>query len=286
MDDKNIKLIAVDIDGTLVNSKKELTNRTKDVIRRACDKGIVVIPCTGRVASGIPEFITKELDIPYIISANGANIWDVKQKQSIYSEGMESKYAARMLAIIEEYDCFFDVFIAGSAFAEEDRLIISNRYVANNEFNQYVADTRYGVNNLKNFVIASNQQVEKINLFFHDLEIRSKVLQRLQPFSECQITSGIPTNIEITRKGIHKGQTLQNLAATYNITTDEIMAIGDGENDLDMLRIAGVSVAMENAVESVRRIVDYITKSNDEEGVAFAIENYAIGNYKVDSIKG
>lgn len=276
MKEKIIKLIAVDIDGTLVNSKKELSIRTKEVVCRAIDQGILVIPCTGRVASGIPKCITKELDISYIISANGANIWDVKQNQSIYSEGMDNKYAASMLAIIEEYDCFFDVFIAGSAFAEEERLSISNRYVGNNEFNKYIVDTRFGVIDLKNFVIASNQQVEKINLFFRDLEIRTKVLKRLQPFSECQISSGIPTNIEITRKGIHKGQTLQDLAATYNITTDEIMAIGDGENDLDMLGIAGVSVAMENAVESVRRIVDYVTKSNEEDGVAYAIEKYAL----------
>lgn len=277
MNDMNIKLIAVDIDGTLVNSKKELTNHTKEVVSKAIDNGILVIPCTGRVANGIPACITKELDIPYIISANGANVWDVKQNRCIYSDGMNNKYVASMLAIIEEYDCFFDVFIAGSAFSEEERLIISNRYVGNNEFNQYILNTRYGVNNLKNFVIASNQQVEKINLFFHDLEIRTKVLKRLQPFSECQISSGIPTNIEITKKGIHKGQTLQDLAARFNITTDEIMAIGDGENDLDMLGIAEVSVAMKNAVESVRRIVDYVTKSNDEDGVAYAIERY-IGN--------
>ncbi len=274
MNDKKIKLIAVDIDGTLVNSKKQLTSKTKEVVSRAIQDGILVIPCTGRVASGIPACITKELDIQYIISANGANVWDVKQKRSIYSEGMDNKYAACMLSIIEEYDCFFDVFIAGSAFAEEDRLIISNRYVGNNEFNQYIINTRYGVNNLKNFVIAGNQQVEKINLFFHDLEIRTKVLKRLQPFSECQISSGIPTNIEITRKGIHKGQTLKDLAARFNITTDEIMAIGDGENDLDMLEIAGVSVAMENGVDSVRRIADYVTKSNEADGVAYAIERF------------
>lgn len=273
---KNIKLIAVDIDGTLVNSKKELSQRTIKVVRQAIDKGILVIPCTGRVASGIPECITKELEIPYIISANGANIWDVKKNRSIYSEGMDNRYAASMLAIIEEYDCFFDVFIEGSAFAEEDRLIISNRYVGNNEFNQYIVNSRYGVKNLKDFVITGDRQVEKVNLFFNDLEIRSKVLKRLQAFSECQITSGIPTNIEITRKGINKGQTLKKLAATHNIMTDDIMAIGDGENDLDMLGIAGVSVAMENAIELVRMKVDYVTKDNDEDGVAYAIEKYAI----------
>lgn len=271
---KEIKLIAVDIDGTLVDSNKELSNYTKEVVSKAINAGILVIPCTGRVASGIPECITKELDIPYIISANGANVWDVKQDCLVYSEGMDNKYAAGILANIEEYDCLYDVFIAGAAFAEEERLIISNRYVSSESFNQYILDTRYGVEDLKNFVIASHQQVEKINIFFDDIDIRNKVLKRLEPFTECQICSGIPSNIEITRKGIHKGRTLQELASKFDIITDEIMAFGDGENDIDMLELVGVSVAMENGVESVRATADYITKSNDEDGVAYVIDQY------------
>lgn len=277
----NIKLIAVDIDGTLVNSDKELSKYTKKVLSKVIAAGILVIPCTGRVASGIPECITNELDIPYIISANGGNVWDVKQNCLVYSEGMDNRYVASILANIEEFDCLFDVFIAGAAFAEEERLIISNRYVNSGNLNQYITDTRYGVNDLKNFVIASNQQVEKINIFFDDLEMRNKVLKRLEPFTECQICSGIPSNIEITKKGIHKGKTLKALADRLGIKTDEIMAFGDGENDIDMMEIVGISVAMENAVESVRVIADYITKSNDEDGVAYAIEMYLSNcNYK------
>ncbi|WP_310605432.1 Cof-type HAD-IIB family hydrolase [Anaerosporobacter sp.] len=274
MSDKKIKLIAIDIDGTLVNSDKELSLYTKQVLRKAIANGIQIIPCTGRIISGIPECITKELDISYIISANGANVWDVKQKCSIYSEGMSSKYVASMLAIIEEYDCLFDVFIDGGAFAEEDRLIISNRYVGNNSFSQYITNTRYGVNNLKNFVIASNQPVDKINLFFSDLETRNELIEKLKPFSECEFSSGISHNLEITKKGIHKGKTLQELAEKLDITVEEIMAIGDGENDLDMLEVAGISVAMENAAESVLDMAQFITKSNDEDGVACAVIKY------------
>lgn len=272
----NIKLIALDLDGTLLNSKKEISQRTLRTLTECCQKGLWIVPCTGRSASGIPEEIIRIPGVRYAITTNGAVIEDMTQKQIIDTCMLPSEQTLELLRFVDSYDVMYDPYINGRGITEDRFFEHLSEYGLTPELQELVRRTRDVHPNILEFVENSRKPAEKINLFFSDMEERAKLRAELEKRDDILVTSSLPNNLEINAHGATKGAALLRLASHLGLEAGQTMAIGDGENDLSMIQAAGIGVAMKNGKEELLAAADYITDTNDEDGVAAAIDRFVL----------
>lgn len=276
-----IKLIALDLDGTLLTTEKKLTNHTKEVLEQALSQGIHVVPATGRPFCGIPKEILALDGIRYIIAANGSSVYDLKEQKLLHEACMDKESVLDMVKEMKSVSVAPEVFIDGFGYCEEQTLKRNITYAANDGIREYFKTTRKPVKNLVDFLETTTGKIQKVAVIFRPLadgtlEGKKEVLELLQKYDSITAVSGIPINIEVTSKEATKGNGIRFLASYLGISIDEVMACGDSGNDKEMLLAAGMGVAMGNATDEVKEVADYITKSNEEDGAAFAIEKFAL----------
>lgn len=268
-------MIGLDLDGTIYTSDKTITSHTKEVLERASQKGILIIPTTGRAGTGIPEFFRTLKGMRYVVISNGASIIDLETGKTIYNNCIPVKDSLELLQFAEQYHTFFEIYMNGAGWCEA-------RFYDHMEYYQIPAPVQgiirksmgrleEGVD-LHSFVRQKNNPIEKIYLYFGDKNLREKAIEDFKKYSNIKVTSSIPNNLEINAASCNKGEALIGLGKILGIKPDQIMACGDGDNDLEMIAMVGHGVAMGNAVDSVKQCAKYLTKTNNEEGAAFAIE--------------
>lgn len=270
------RMIGMDLDGTLLKTNKELTAYTKDVLRRAIDQGIIVMPATGRPISGVPEELTKFPGIRYAVTANGARVIDMKKNEAIVEELLPHDIAEVMMQVFERYDTFREIYYDGIGYASKDALADIGRYLNVSAMANYITSTRVAVDDVREKFEETNLPVDKIQALFTSVEDRDAARKEIEDVPGIEITGALPMNLEINAAGVNKGKAMIELGKLLGIPREEIMAFGDGNNDLKMLKEVGTGVAMENAVPAVKEAADYVTLSNDEEGVARFIEKYVL----------
>lgn len=271
-----IKLIASDIDGTLMNSYNELTDVTFKAIKSAMSLGIDFIPCTGRSLTAIDPNIMKIPDIKYAITSNGAAIFNLETNKQIYSDSINLSTALDVLKIASAYDICPIVFFDSQAYVSKECYDSPLNYGLLRPMIDYFKNTRHPVDNINNLLIARNKSIDKIFLMMGDQEIRKTLQTIFNKIPNIHVTSSAVNNIEILNKTATKGNALKFLCNELIITKDDIMAFGDSPNDDDMLKFAKYSFAMGNATESIKRLSQYTTLSNDEDGVAVAINKFIL----------
>lgn len=272
-----IKIVAIDLDGTLLNSKKEISKETKAVLKECMEKGIHIVPATGRTVDGIPECLKEMTGIRYVIATNGAFVADLVKQKTIASKTLPNQLALDLLQQISGYHAMYDPYIEGRGKLQPEFMENLEHYGLPKEIRGLVEKTRDLVPDVFEFVKQSGKPVEKINMFFGDMEEREKVRAVLEQRTDIIVTSSLYNNLEINSTDATKGNGLKLLADYLHTPIDQVMAIGDGNNDISMLVEAGIGVAMENAPAEVKDAADYITLNNDENGVAEAIRHFAAG---------
>lgn len=262
------KLIAVDIDGTLLNSKGELTQRTRDAIHKAWKDGIVFTISTGRPIQGVMPLVEEiGLDIP-LITYNGSMVLTATTREVIYQRVMEA-HAVR------------DVYKLGISW-DVTMLVWSNNRLYTNRVDE-LSEKYSSLTNTPLELIESLEELEeeitKI-LWYDEVERINEMLASIpgvfQNESVVYHTSR-PYFLEFVDKGASKAIAIEVLSQNYQIEREQVIAIGDSYNDESMLEYAGLGVAMGNAPEDIKAIADVITASCDEDGVAAAIEKYVYG---------
>lgn len=267
----NIKLIAVDLDGTLLDSKKRLSGTNRQALVQCAQNGVWVVPCTGRTVSGIPEEIKTIPGIRYAITTNGAVIEDMEEKKVIDTRMLSKELALELLRFVDQYRVMYDPYIDRRGITEPRFFEHLPEYGLTPELQEMVRQTRDVYPNIIEFVERNNKPVEKINLFFDDMEERARVRTELEKRTDILVTSSLYNNLEINSPDATKGAALARLASYLGLKREETMAFGDGENDFSMIQEAGIGVAMKNGKEELLAAADYITDTNDEDGVAAAI---------------
>ena len=270
------RMIGMDLDGTLLKTNKELTTYTKDVLKRAADQGIIVMPATGRPVSGVPKELTELPGIRYAVTANGARVIDLEKNEAIVEELLAHDIAEVMMTAFEHYDTFREIYYNGIGYASKDALARIDKYLNVSAMANYITSTRIGVDDVRAKFEEMNRPVDKIQALFTSVEDRDAARKEIEGVPGIEITGALPMNLEINAAGVNKGKAMIELGKVLGIPREEIMAFGDGNNDLKMLKEVGTGVAMENAIPSVKEAADYVTLSNDEEGVAKFIEKYVL----------
>ena len=265
------RAIALDLDGTLTNHDKVVTPRTRQALLQAESKGAIIILASGRPTYGIvpvAECLELEKRGGYILSYNGGNIVNAKTGEKLFSQFLPDA----VIPILYKYA------------KEKNHALLG---YAGNEIITEMPDDPY---------VKEESRINKMNLRKVD-----NLLEALEPHPTKLLMTGDPTDmikaeeelveilgekmdifrsapffLELVPKGIDKAQSLLRLLSKINLTPADLMAFGDGYNDLSMLKLAGVGVAMANAAPEVRADADYVTLSNEEDGVAEALLHFGM----------
>ncbi|WP_413476409.1 sugar-phosphatase [Latilactobacillus fuchuensis] len=270
----SIKLVAVDMDGTLLNENNVLSPKTIKVVKTAKTQGIKVVLCTGRPLTGVTPFL-QELGLTeasdYVITFNGALVQNTASGEILvrhtltHTQYLEIESLSRQIGV--------------HLHAEDDQFI----YTANRDISRYTTGESALVNMPIKFrhvdEIAPDKAFSKAMLIDEPAilaEAKAKIPEYI--FNEYQFVQSEPYFLEVLNKNAGKGNGLRDLANALGIQQDEVMAVGDQGNDLSMLEYAGLPVAMDNAIPELKAIAKVITKSNHlgQDGVAYAIEQHAL----------
>lgn len=275
----NIKLIALDLDGTLFNREGIITKETKKEIKRVTDLGVHVVISTGRPYNGVPFDQIEGLGIRYSINTNGSAIYYIPEHKCIYEDCMDFEIVEPILQFLLEKRIHIDTYMEGKGFTPTYCRQNIDRLNVMPSLKEYILKTRTPKDDLTGYVKNSGKKVQKMTLNFYPqpdgtLEHRQEVLKFLSENPAIECVCGGFNNLEFTRAGVTKGKALRHLASLLNIPIEETMAIGDTENDLSILEAAGIGVAMGNAPLDIQAVSDYVTASNEEDGVGKAIAHF------------
>lgn len=276
---KTIKLISLDLDGTLFNNKSIITPRCKQAIKKAAQQGVKVVISTGRPYSGLPFSQIEGLGINYAITANGAGVYEIPDKKEIHMECLDNDISFPIFDFLLTKNVHMDAFIDGKAISPSKCLDTAKKLNVPESLKEYIIDSRIRVNDIEAYIIEHNAPLQKMTVNFQTDENgvlidREDVRLFLTSNPNITVVCGGYNNLEFTKKGVDKGKGLIYLANYLGIPIDETMAIGDTENDLEILKTAGISVAMGNSIEEIKKLADYVTLTNEEDGVAHAIEHF------------
>lgn len=273
-----IKLVALDLDGTLLDSKKHLSVRNRRALEACVEKGIYVVPATGRTVLGIPEELKAMPGIRYAITLNGGVLIDMAKNRVIDERKLDCQATLEILEVVSGFHVMYDAYIEGLGISESRFYDHLDEYNIPEEIQKLVRITRTVVPNIEDHIRQSDVPVEKINLYCSSLKDRETIRTLLAERNDIIISSSLENNLEINALGATKGQGIRRLADHLGLGIEETMACGDGENDLTMIQMAGIGVAMANGEEALKTLADYVTATNDEDGVAQAIERFALSS--------
>ena len=273
----DIKLIALDLDGTLLNSDKQLTQQNAQVLARAAARGIEIVPTTGRFFSGMPEVIRSLPYLHYAITINGAAVYDVRCDEDIARAEIPLPLAVEIMRYLDTLPVIYDCYMNNWGWMTRAMQLRADAFAPDEHYLRMIRNLRTPVDDLKSYLLETGRDVQKIQLFLTDPALRLTLLRQLGgQFEGLCVSSSVPNNIEINSTDANKGEALRKLAAHLGLDISQTMAFGDGLNDLSMLRAAGVGVAMENACPEAKQAADYLTGSCDESGVAAAIKRFCL----------
>ena len=280
-----IKVIASDMDGTLLGEDHKIASETLSAIKEACDAGIRFMICTGRNFPGaMNELEGADLTCDYIVGS-GAEVRDPRQ-QVVRSTAISPRLCREIYETVRKYPISVtfctdgDDYRIGTEEEVEESLIRQIQAFHLNQCRDEIRDTELYQRMKRNTrVISGIEELEKAGLpvyklflFSGDLEMLDKIRRELEKNQEIAVSSSFENNLEITDVKAQKGPVLKEYIESLGYTMDEVMALGDSLNDYSMLSMDfGATVAMENAVPEIRRVAKYTTRSNVEFGVAYAI---------------
>ncbi|ADP35062.1 phosphoglycolate phosphatase [Bacillus atrophaeus] len=241
----DIKLIAIDMDGTLLNDEQLISEGNRQAIREAEDKGVYVVISTGRTLMTCRELAESLKLSSYLITANGSEIWDSEfnlvERQLLHTDHIQMMWDLKNKHNTNFWASTVDKVWRG-------------------EFPESITDHEW----------------LKFGFDIEDDDIRNEVLTELKKNKELEITNSSPTNIEVNALGINKAAALAKVSEKLGFTMENVMAMGDSLNDIAMIEKAGVGIAMGNAQDIVKETADWVTDTNIEDGVAKAIRHWVL----------
>lgn len=273
----NYKLVAIDMDGTLLNSNKEVSERTKIAIGKARVKGINIVIATGRVLKSALQYdLGLEAANP-IIACNGAIILNEK-KEIIYKKPLDKNIIESILDLAKQNNIYYHFYDEYCLYANS---LVEEVVKWYNTPTSKLNGTELKINIFEEkYEILNNYDLNVLKFIFIDDNLNKlfKVRNELEQMGALSISSSWDNNIEVMNKGVSKGESLKYLCNQLNIDQSQVIAIGDNENDLTMLEFAGLGVAMGNSKGNIKSLSDYTTSTNDEDGVAKVIEKFILEN--------
>jgi len=275
----DIKVIIMDVDGTLTNSEKKITEKTKNALIRAQEEGVILVLASGRPTSGLMDY-AKELKMDehhgLLVSFNGAKVVECQTNKLLFNEAMSVKEGQAVLEHMKKFD-------VKPMIDKDDYLFVNDVYNCNVQykdkpFNVIQYESRGGKFKLcekDDLAAFADYPLNKILTAGDPEYLKKNYEEMMEPFKDtlsCMFTG--PFYFEFTAKGIDKAKALDTVLIPMGYKKEEMIAFGDGHNDASMIKYAGIGIAMANAVEDLKEIADEVTLSNEDDGIAYALSKY------------
>ena len=269
---KNIKLVASDLDGTLLNKNKEITPRLCAALKKLDELGIYFVPSTGRPFGTVPQAIKELPFLKYVITSNGATIYDAVEQKNIIENYLTPEAVDAVIEIARELPVITEYFIEGKAYIAKKVYDDLSPFNLTESHVTYIKNSRTPVEDFWNEMKRNNTVLENINLVFADMELRKETWNRLKALGLASVTAATTKNIEITSLYATKAKALEKLCEVLGFTRENVLAMGDGDNDMPMIQFAGIGIAMENGEEHIKQAADIIADDCNDFGAAKILE--------------
>lgn len=283
------KLIAIDLDGTMLNQYGMITQKTKETIKKVQEKGIEVIIASGRGINSVKNFAKEIESNKYFISGNGAIIYDIKNNQIIYEDTLKKSKALDIIKICKENSIYYNVYTENGIIAE--KLNYNTLYYHKENANKEEENKTHIniVQDIYDYILQRNEKILKIMICDNNKTVFNSITKKIKEISDIEIleVSHMSRKIikqgteeialeyfytEVTATNVNKWKALQKLMQKIDVKAEELIAIGDNTNDIKMLENAGLGIAMGESAPEIKEKAKIVTETNDEDGVAKALE--------------
>lgn len=273
------KVIVMDVDGTLTNGEKKITPKTKEALLKAQEQGIILVIASGRPTSGLRD-LAKELKMDenhgLLVSFNGSKVIDCETDEVLFNQPMSVEEGQAVLNHMKKFNVIPMIY-------RDDYMYVKDVY--NNKI-EYKGEPfniiKYEARNCKfklcekdDLAVFADFPLNKVLTAGTPEYLKANYEEMMAPFKDtlsCMFTADF--FFEFTAKGIDKAKALETVLSHLGYSKEEAIAFGDGQNDASMIKYVGLGIAMENAVDELKEIADYITLSNEEDGIAYAIDKF------------
>lgn len=289
-----LKLVAIDLDGTMLNQYGIVTQKTKNSIKKAQENGIEIMIASGRPIDSV-KTISKEIGSEnYFISGNGSIIYDIKKDEIIYENVLKKQKALEIIKICEENSIFYNVYTEKEIIAKN--LQYNVLYYHKENLTKSEEDKTHVniVEDIYDYIEKTDSKVLKVMICDKHQTIFNAIMRKLKEVDDIEVlevshmsrkiirqgTEEIPIEYfytEISAKNVDKWTALEFLKEKLQISSDEIVAIGDNVNDKKMIEKSGYGIAMGQSAQQIKEIADYVTDSNVDDGVANALDKLVLG---------
>ena len=273
---KNITTVALDLDGTTFNSAGDISEENVRALEEAAAKGVHIIVSTGRSYSSLPDHIKNVRGIEYAITSNGAHVNIMATGEQIYSDYLDPAAVREIAVLKDETGADIEVFIEGRAYVDQSYYddVKENGCTYRNA--EYVLWSRKPVPDVSALMLENSGEIENVNFIYETLEMLEEARPKVNAIRNATITSSFPNNLEVGGPHTSKKTALAWLLKELKASADELMCCGDAPNDIAMIEMAGIGVAVANAWGGLRDHADFMTASNDDDGVAKAIDKFIL----------
>lgn len=266
-----IQLIALDIDGTLLNSKNELTGPTLDALQRAADRGIHIALGTGRMLSECRELLPRLPMIRYAVTCSGTQVVDVKTGETLFRRSLTAQELRQLCAQVADLDVMLQIFDDRDGLIHNDAAVLAHaERFCSPELARAMQQCHGAEPDFAAYLRDFEGPTNKLHMFFANPADKAEAIRRLSG-TPYYMSESHKLDLELMPPGVDKGVGLTELARRLGLTANQVMAIGDGGNDVAMLRCAGLAVAMGNGSAEAKAAAHRIAPDNDHDGAAAAI---------------
>lgn len=275
------KMVCIDMDGTLLKKRKAVSKESKKTIKEVADKGVKVVITTGRLYNNAAYYSDLVGASAEVIAANGAVIRAKRSDKVIFKKNINKDICKKIVMAANECGVVLHLHTMDT--------IITNSYISN-----AIARVVFARKKNKDFLIdiktvkdeekldevleTYKDDIVKCIMFSISPKRTEKFRKRLDEIDNIVYYCSSFTGIEVNAKGVSKGNAARFLANYYNFKREEVMCIGDNENDISMIEYAGLGVAMGNGIDKIKKIADYVTDTNENDGVSKALKKFILNN--------
>lgn len=260
------KIIAVDMDGTLLNDDKHIDDDNLDAINKAVSAGIKFVISSGRIPAGLKFYEETVAKKQPMICCNGAIILD-HNKNIIYSKPIEKMQLLKIVDILKEKkNTYFHFYDENSIYGEQLKFSMESIEDFNKEIDERFRLRVKLVPDSKKVIENAKFDINKIVVIDNDIAYLSELRERIDDIEGIETTKSDINNIEIISAGVSKGSALKILADNYKMSIEECIAVGNDENDISMIECAGLGVAVKNARDFIKDHANYVTEKNNNNG--------------------
>lgn len=270
------KLIVSDMDGTLLNNDHMVSEGNKTTLKELIHNNIHVAIATGRIYPSAKTYAKQLGILTPVIACNGAIIRNLENDEILYESNIKKEDALKVLEMTKENNLCTYFYTSDTFYADRIEKHFKKYYEKNASLKEEERLDMRIVENAYKHIENSEEHIYKMVIIDEDQEVLSDIRKKLEKIDSIEVSKSYIHNIEIMNKGVSKGNAVDYLAKSLGVKQEEVICFGDHENDMSMIEYAGLGVAMGNAEEMVKKIANYVTDTNNQDGVSKAIRKFVL----------